>query len=647
MSEPGCYSSSESKKLLILYYSLGIITISVFIANLNAITDFYLHPEIPYFDEEHLIVGTVSGVLTAIILIILAISHFKLKINELKINSLNMTLENKVAVRTDELKMKNCELSVIEGILRKQLERNIEDQEQLRQNKLLLKAIIDNSFEFQGLLTPDGKLIESNKTSLDFIGVGKETVLGRYFWDTPWWNHNPSLQDHLREAIRRVAAGELLRFETENQDAGGNIHIIDFSLKPIYNEKDRIIYLMPEGRDITEYRQLENQILQQQKLDSIGLLAGGLAHDFNNLLTPILGYSEMICDKVPSDDPIHQDSALIWDAANCASGLIKQLLSFSRDQDYSRQNHDLNKIVASFDNIMRCTLREEIEIRQNLTVDGCRVLVDRNQIEQILLNLAINSQCAVSGTGTITIETGHLIFDDEFCYIHPGAEPGRYVLLAFSDTGSGIADTDLPHIFEPFFSTSSAGGRGKGLGLFSVYCIVKHHNGFIDVRSKVGQGTTFSIYLPENAVDNGDDEQFVKPVNLHSRQSGVIILVEDNKMVMKMTKNLMEKQGHTVLAFLQPEEALRFVSTHSPSVDLLFSDVVMPVMNGLELYERMEKLIPGLKVLFMSGYNSNTVLHKGKLKEGVNFIQKPFTTETLVKIVGDLIQPDLEVQFPS
>ena len=638
MPEPSRYSSAESEKTMILVYSVLVITISVVIANLNAITDFYLHPEIPYFDEEHLIVGTVSGVLTAIILAVLAISHIKLKMNDLKIKSLNITLENKVAVRTEELKMKNSELLIIEGILRKQLEKNIDDQEELRQNKLLLKAIIDNSLELQGLLTPDGKLLEANKTSLDFIGADKETVLGRYFWDTPWWSHNPALQEKLREAISRVAAGELLRFETENQDAGGNIHIIDFSLKPICNEKGRIVYLMPEGRDITEYRQLENQILQQQKLDSIGLLAGGLAHDFNNLLTPILGYSEMICDKVPADDPIHQDSALIWDAANCASGLIKQLLSFSRNQDYSKQNHDLNRIIASFNSILRRTIREDIEIRQLLSTDVCQVLADRNQIEQILLNLAINSQCAVNGNGTITIETGHLIFDDEFCYIHPGSAPGRYVLLAFSDTGIGIADTDLAHIFEPFFSTSSAGGHGKGLGLFSVYCIVKHHNGFIDVRSKVGQGTTFSIYLPENVVDNSDDEQQLKTCSLLPMQSGTIVLVEDNKMVMNMTKNLLEKQGYTVLAFQQPEEALSFVSIHSPPVDLLFSDVVMPVMNGLELYEQMEELIPDLKVLFMSGYNSNTVLHKGRLKEGVNFIQKPFTTESLVKNVGEMIQ---------
>ena len=639
MPESNRHLSDESKKTVIRVYSIIVITTSIVIANLNAITDFYLHPEIPYFDEEHLIVGIVSGVLTAIILTVLAVSHLKLKMTGLKINSLNMTLESKVAVRTEELKMKNNELSIIEGILRKQLEKNIDDQEELRQNKLLLKAIIDNSLELQGLLTSDGKLIEANKTSLDFIGVDKETVLGRYFWDTPWWNHDPALQEKLRDAINRVAAGELLRFETENQDAGGNVHVIDFSLKPICNDKGRIVYLMPEGRDITEYRQLENQLLQQQKLDSIGLLAGGLAHDFNNLLTPILGYAEMICDRVSSDDPIHQDSSLIWDAANSASALIKQLLSFSRDQDYSRQNHDLNKIITSFNNIMRRTLREEIEIRQLLSADGCRVLVDRNQVEQILLNLAINSQCAVNDKGTITIETGHVIIDEEFCYIHPGAEPGRYVLLAFSDTGSGITDSDLPHIFEPFFSTSSAVGRGKGLGLFSVYCIVKHHNGFIDVRSKVGHGTTFSIYLPENAVDNFDEEQHIKSFSMLPRQSGTIVLVEDNKMVMNMTRNLMEKQGHTVLAFQQPEEALRFVSTYSPPVDLLFSDVVMPVMNGLELYEQMEKLIPDLKVLFMSGYNSNTILHKGKLKEGVNYIQKPFTTETLVKNIGEMIQP--------
>ena len=644
MSAPDQYLSAETQKPRMLVYFLFIILISLIIANLNSVTDYFLHPDIPYFDEEHLIVGGVTGIFTALILTFLAINHFKLKKHELKLYSLNMNLENKIEERTEELKKKNCDLSVIEGNLREQLEINIDAQDELRQSKLLLNAIIDNSFELQGLLTPDGKLIEANKTSLDLIGVDKETVLGRYYWDTPWWSHDPALQAYIREAVNQAAAGALMRFETENQDVLKNIHIIDFSLKPLFNEQGHIIYLMPEGRDITEYRQLEKQLLQQQKLDSIGLLAGGLAHDFNNLLTPIMGYSEMICNKVSSDNPIYQDSSLIWDAANSASGLIKQLLSFSRKQEHSTQNYDMNRIIALFCNILRRTIREEIEIRLLLSTDACQIFADQNQIEQVLLNLAINSQCAIKGAGTITIETGHLMFDEDLCHIHPGASPGRYVRLTFSDTGCGIADSVLPHIFEPFFSTSSVGGQGKGLGLCSVYCIVKHHNGFIDVSSKTDQGTTFSIYLPEAEYDDSDDVQAVKSVK-PLKQPGTIMLVEDNKMVMDMTSTVLEKQGHTVIAFQRPEEALEYVRVTSPKIDLLLSDVVMPVMNGLELYEQMGKLIPDLKVLFISGYTSNTVLHKGVLKEGVNFIQKPFTTETLIMNVGEMILHDFGVIF--
>jgi len=629
-------------------YLLVVLTTSLIIANLNAITDYVLHPDIPYFDEEHLIVGGISGSLMAVILTVLAFSHLRLKTNEQRIKALNMTLENKVEERTEELKNKNHELLVIEDKLLKQLGKNIAAQEELHQSKLLLNAIIDNSFEMQGLLTPDGKLIEVNKTSLDLIGADKETVIDRYFWETPWWSHNPVLQENLRDAISQVATGEFLRFETENQDAVGNIHIIDFSLKPILNDLGHIIFLMPEGRDITDYRKLENQLLQQQKLDSIGLLAGGIAHDFNNLLTPILGYSEMICNRVPPDDPIHADSILIWDAANCASGLIKQLLGFSRIQDLATQHHDLNGIISSFGLMLRRTIREDIEIKQVLSADTCEIVADKNQIEQVLLNLAVNSQCAINGAGTITIETGHLMLDDEFCHFHPGSTPGPYVLLAFSDTGSGIPQSVLPHIFEPFFSTSPA-GLGKGLGLYSAYSIIRQHNGFIDVHSRTDKGTTFCIYLPESISDGSEN---CKPAPATAAgtiplQPGTIMLVEDNKMVMDMTKSLLENQGHTVLGFLRPEDALEYARTISEPVDLLLLDVVMPVINGFELCNKLEKIIPGLKVLFMSGYTSSTILQKGVIEEGVNFIPKPFTTETLTRKVAEIMQQNTDIRLPS
>lgn len=647
MTDPYQNISANHRKSYLLMYFLVVLTTSLIIANLNAITDFVLHPDIPYFDEEHLIVGGISGVLTAVILTVLAISHFKLKRNDLKIKSLNMALENKVEERTEELKNKNQELLVIEGKLLKQLGKNIAAQEELHQSKMLLKAIIDNSFEMQGLLTLDGKLIEVNKTSLDLIGVGKETVIDRYFWETPWWGHNPALQDKIREAIGEVAAGEFLRFETENQDAKGNIHLIDFSLKPVLDDQGNIIFLMPEWRDVTDYRKLENQLLQQQKLDSIGLLAGGIAHDFNNLLTPILGYSELICSKVSPDDPIHADSVLIWDAANCASGLIKQLLSFSRKQDLATHHYDMNEIISSFGLMLRRTIREDIEIMQVLSTDTCEIVADRNQIEQVLLNLAVNSQCAINGAGTITIETGHLILDDEFCHFHPGSTPGPYVLLAFSDTGSGIPGSILPHIFEPFFSTSST-GPGKGLGLYSVYSIVRQHDGFIDVHSKDDQGTTFCIYLPESISGDIDVNQpAIAAIDTLPVQPRKIMLVEDNAMVLDMTKNLLENQGHTVWGFLKPEDALEYARTASQTADLLLSDVVMPVMNGLELYEKLEKIIPDLKVLFMSGYTTSKVLQQQVSENRANFIPKPFTTETLAKKIAEIMQQGMDIQLPQ
>ncbi|MBC8017225.1 MAG: response regulator [Verrucomicrobia bacterium] len=560
---------------------------------------------------------------------------------EAELQDKNVELEHEIDERMhfeEELRERNEELTSIEEELRHQLDETITVQNELLTSQMLLYAMLDNSFQFQGLLTPAGKVVKINKASIDFIGVPKETVIGCNFWETPWWSHDPVLQIRIEAAVRQAALGETVHLEVTHLDVAGSLHVIEFSLKPSFNAEGLVVYLIPEGHDITDRRLLEQQIMQQQKLEGIGLLAGGIAHDFNNLLTPIFGYADMIRNKFEPVDPVHIRAAAILEAATKAKDLVKQLLSFSRKQMLSTQQYDLNVIVESFMTIPRRTMRENIAIDLLLCAERCPVQADRTQIEQILLNLAVNAQDAIAANGRITIETGHLTLDDEYCRLHPGASPGRYILLAFSDTGSGMDDATLAHIFDPFFTTKPA-GHGTGLGLSTVYGIVKQHEGCIDVRSTPGHGTTFRIYLPECAgpAETETKSAAEKVAAQGTEATGTILLVEDNSMVMEMVRELLEMHGYQMLCAMEPDAAIELARANATRINLLISDVIMPQMNGPELYGRLSEIIPGLKVLFMSGYANNLSVHDGFLEEGVNFIAKPFTSEVFLgKIAGML-----------
>jgi CheY-like chemotaxis protein len=313
------------------------------------------------------------------------------------------------------------------------------------------------------------------------------------------------------------------------------------------------------------------------------------------------------------------------------------LLSFSRKQLLTTHQYDLNEIIESFMTILRRTIRENIAIDLPLCTERCQVQADRTQIEQILLNLAVNAQDAIVANGRIVIETGHVSLDGEYCRLHSGARPGRYIMLAFCDSGSGMAAATLAHIFEPFFTTKAA-GYGTGLGLSTVYGIVKQHEGYIDAQSVPEQGTTFRIYLPENFSPKETESAAGTVTAAASGVGGTILLVEDNHMVMEMVRELLLMHGYQVLCAMEPDAAVELARANAAGINLLISDVIMPQMNGPELYGRLSNIIPGLKVLFMSGYANNIELHDGFLEEGINFIAKPFTSEVFIsKIAGMMV----------
>lgn len=389
------------------------------------------------------------------------------------------------------------------------------------------------------------------------------------------------------------------------------------------------------SRNEQERAELENRLSQSQKMEAIGHLAGGVAHDFNNLLTPIIIYADMLKRALPDDEKLLSRVDGIIGASHKARDLTQQLLSFGRKQVMQMQVIDLNEAISSFYVIMRRTLRESIDIRLQLSSQSAVIRADRSKLDQVILNLAINAQDAIDDTGEIVIETGHVMIDDEYARLHPGMRAGDYILLAFRDNGCGMSDETLRHIFEPFFTTKQV-GHGTGLGLANVYGIIKQHNGYIAAVSKAGDGTTFKIYFPlVDEQPGGGGVVLAGPASDYTG-SETILLVEDNEMVRGMTAQLLEGLGYRVYASEHPEEALELVRQIPERIDLLITDVVMPGMNGQQLFERINSEHPEIdRVLYMSGYTNNIIVNDGALEEGIHFLQKPFTVDAMmVKVRG-------------
>ncbi len=386
--------------------------------------------------------------------------------------------------------------------------------------------------------------------------------------------------------------------------------------------------------DITEQRRLTQEYRQAQKVESIGRLAGGIAHDLNNLLSPIIGYSEILQDEIPVEDPRQQSVVEIMNAGLRARDLVHQLLAFSRKQTLEFREVEINDIVAGFEKFLRRTIQEDIQLKLLLSSDPLPVMADIGQVEQVLMNLATNAADAMPGGGMLTIETAYMNVDKKYADEHTSVEPGPYALMAVSDTGCGMDEDIRENIFEPFFSTKGEGGTG--LGLATVYGIVKQHNGNIWVYSEPGKGTTLKIYLPirEVTVGKGPVEK-TEPVELTGSET--IMLVEDNEQVRHITRKILEKLGYKILVAENGKAALSLFESYDGPLDLLLSDVVMPEMNGKDLYARVSERRPDLKVLFMSGYTGNVIASHGVLDDGEAFIQKPFSVHSLSVMVRETL----------
>jgi two-component system cell cycle sensor histidine kinase/response regulator CckA len=389
-------------------------------------------------------------------------------------------------------------------------------------------------------------------------------------------------------------------------------------------------------RDITARKRAERgdeQIQQSQRMEAVGQLAGGVAHDFNNLLCVIMGYCELLEERFAPEDSNRRMVEQIHNAADRASALTQQLLAFSRRQVLRPLVLDLNALVTGMVTMLRRLIGENIEVATSLLPDLGHVKADPTQIEQILMNLAVNGRDAMPGGGTITIETTNVELNDSHARQHAEVKPGSYVMLAVSDTGVGMDGETQARIFEPFFTTKQR-GRGTGLGLSTVYGIVKQSAGYIWAYSEPGRGTTFKIYLP---CVKGELEvlRWEKPLSVHGSET--ILLVEDNELLRELAREMLEEFGYAVLDSGCPSDAIRTAEQHEGPIALLITDLVLPQVNGRVLAEQLTAVRPEMKVLYTSGYRDHASVEQGELEAGCPFLEKPFTKDDLAKRVRELL----------
>ena len=380
---------------------------------------------------------------------------------------------------------------------------------------------------------------------------------------------------------------------------------------------------------------LEGQLIQAQKMEAVGRLAGGVAHDYNNISSIIIGYSQLALEKVNQDDPLHEDLVEIFTAAKRSTDITRQLLAFARKQTIAPKVLDLNGAIESMLKMLGRLIGEDIDLAWLPGVKLWPVKIDPSQLDQILANLCVNARDAIADVGKVTIETKNISFDEGYCADHAGFVPGEYALLAVSDDGRGIAPETVNKIFEPFFTTKGQ-GKGTGLGLATVYGIVKQNNGFINVYSEPKKGTTLKIYLPRHkgkAAEAHSENILEIPLG----RGETILLVEDDASILKLGKRMLEDLGYAVIPANTPNEAIRLAGEHACEINLLITDVVMPEMNGRELSKQLQTLYTDLKILFMSGYTANVIAHRGVLEDGVCFIAKPFSKKDMAVKVRDVL----------
>ncbi len=505
-------------------------------------------------------------------------------------------------------------------------------EESLRASELNYQEVFNASNDAIFVHEPStGAIVDVNQAMLQMYGYARQEVLHLNIEDFSRGDP-PYSQTEAGEWVRKTRVDGPQRFEWIAKRKSGDLFWVEVNLKSAaIGEQDRILAVV---RDISDRKQAEKekeklqaQLLQAQKMESVARLAGGVAHDFNNMLTAILGHAELAMMRCTPTEPIQADLQAIKESAQRSAALTRQLLAFARRQTVAPKVLDLNDTVAGTLNMLLRLIGEDIDLVWMPGASLWPIRIDPSQVDQILANLCVNARDAIAGVGKVTIETENTFFDEAYCAIHPGLACGEYVLLAVSDDGCGMKKDVLEHLFEPFFTTKEV-GKGTGLGLATVYGIVKQNEGFVNVYSEPDSGSTFKIYLPRFT---GEVRQprAASAEEIPKGRGETVVLVEDEPVILNVGRAMLKRLGYTVLAAGTPAEALRLARVHAAEIQLLITDVVMPEMNGRELAKRIQDIKPGLKCLFTSGYTANVIAHRGELDDGVHFLQKPFSMRDL------------------
>ncbi len=500
----------------------------------------------------------------------------------------------------------------------------------LREANEHLAAVIQSSPLAIYTLDPASTVRSWNRAAEALYGWPAEEVIGR-----PLPTIGQDLEDHAR--LRdRVLRGEALRgVEVTRRRKDGTSVNISLSVAPLHDAAGRVTGMLSLAADVTEMRQLEVQYRQAQKMEAVGRLAGGIAHDFNNLLTAIIGTTALVLEDLGLESRARLDIQEIEKAAKRAAGLTRQLLIFSRQQVLEPRALDLNALVANLEKMLHRLIGEDIELRTKPAALLGAVRADPGQLEQAIVNLVVNARDAMPKGGRLTIETADIELDRRYVAAHVPTQPGPYVLLAISDTGVGMDGATKARLFEPFFTTKEP-GRGTGLGLATVYGIVKQSGGYVWAYSELGHGTTFKIYLPRVA-ETPEAPESTTGTATPVGGSETVLVVEDQEEVRKLTKRVLEARGYTVLAARNGAEALEIVAQHPNQIHLMITDVVMPGMNGREVAQLACARRSDLKVLYVSGYTGEAVLQHRLLEPGVAFLQKPFTPDVLARKTREVL----------
>lgn len=521
------------------------------------------------------------------------------------------------------------------NIVTTKLEEKIKELEKSRdcveESRKQYKKLFDSTLDGVYSTDENNRFVQLNNAFARLLGFARpEELIGRS--SLAFWVDAGDRDEYVRKLKEKKGLGA---YPVRGRKKDGSDLYLEISSTILEDENGRFMGIEGIARDTTERRKLENQLRQAQKMEAIGLLAGGVAHDFNNILSAIIGYGNVALMKMADDDPQRMNIEHMLEAADRAAHLTKDLLLFSRKQVSERRAVDLNDIVRKVEKFLRRVIGEDVECKTILHNAPIAVSADSHQIEQVLMNLATNARDAMSRGGAFTVATEQVLLDGEFVAAHGYGGTGAYALMTVSDAGAGMDEETRTHIFEPFFTTKEV-GKGTGLGLAVVYGIIKQHDGFINVYSEPGKGTTFRIYLPMVARE-AVEKTVPPPEEAPARGTETVLLAEDDEALRKLTRTVLADYGYTVLVAVDGEDAVNKFKEHKDRIQLLLFDLIMPKKNGKEAYDEIRKSKPDMKIIFASGYAPDIVRQKVSLEPDTHLVYKPLSPMALLRKVRSVL----------